>query len=69
MSKSEKRQLIDEMLEMQRAFIAHEHAHGFEPASYYTPPEGHPLAGYRKRYRDLAMQVVDMAHAERRSKP
>lgn len=64
---SEKQELIQEMLELQRKFIAYEHQNGLEPKDYYLPDEAHPLHAYRQRYRDLAMKVVAMAHAEKGS--
>ncbi|GAB4355621.1 MAG: hypothetical protein Kow006_22140 [Gammaproteobacteria bacterium] len=64
---SEKQELIREMLELQRKFIAYEHEKGLDPRDYYLPDESHPLHGYRQRYRDLAMKVVEMAHQEKGS--
>ena len=61
MTKQEK---IQKMLEMQKKFIAEDHAHGIEAVDYFTPKEGSPLYGYREEYMKLAMEVVDDAHAE-----
>jgi len=60
MTKQEK---IQKMLEMQKKFIAEDHAHGSEAVDYFTPKEGSPLYGYREEYMKLAMEVVDDAHA------
>lgn len=65
---SNKREMIEKMLEMQRQFMAYEHEHGVAPEEYMMAPEGHPLHGYRQAYRDLAMSVVDAAHSEKGSK-
>jgi hypothetical protein len=64
---SDKQELIRQMLEMQRHFIAYEHDHGLDPKDYYVPDENHPLHEYRQKYRDLAMQLVDIAHQEKGS--
>ena len=61
---SDKAAKIKEMLEMQKKFIAYEHANGVDPKDYFKPDADHELAGYRQKYRDLAMEVVDMAHKE-----
>ena len=64
---SEKQELIKKMLEMQKKCMDYEHEHGVDPKDYYVPESGHPLDHYRQEYMDLAMKVVDMAHAERGS--
>lgn len=66
---SEKQELIKRMLELQKKFIDYEHANGLEPIDYYSPEQDHELAGYRQEYRDLAMKVVELAHAEKGSRP
>jgi hypothetical protein len=63
----EKHDLIKQMLEMQKKFIDYEHQHGVEMEDYFVPEEGHPLYGYRQQYRDIAMKLVDLAHAEKGS--
>ena len=65
---SSKAELIKEMLEMQKKFIAHEQAEGVDPQDYFTPEAGSDLDGYRQKYMELAMKVVDMAHEEAGSK-
>ncbi|AGA32556.1 hypothetical protein TVNIR_0866 [Thioalkalivibrio nitratireducens DSM 14787] len=64
---SNKQALIKEMLEMQKRFMEYEHQNGVDPVDYYIAPEGHPLHGYHKRYRDIAMQLVDIAHEDKGS--
>ncbi|MFW5453882.1 hypothetical protein [Thioalkalivibrio sulfidiphilus] len=64
---SNKQELIKEMLEMQKMFMEYEHTNGVSPEEYYLAPEGHPLHQYRQKYRDIAMQLVDIAHAEKGS--
>jgi hypothetical protein len=39
-----------------------------DPVDYYLAPEGHALHAYHKKYRDIAMQLVDMAHEEKGSR-
>jgi soluble cytochrome b562 len=65
---SEKQEIIQKMLEMQKKFIAYEHAQGVDPKDYFNPTEEHELAGYRQEYQELATRLVDMAHAEKGSK-
>lgn len=64
---SDKAEMIKKMLEMQKKFIDYEHKNGVEPKDYYAPDSGHELDGFRQEYRDLAMQVVDAAHADKGS--
>ena len=66
---SKKQELINEMLQMQKHFIAYEQENGVDPVDYYLAAEGHPLHAYHKRYRDIAMQLVDIAHEEKGSRP
>jgi hypothetical protein len=61
---SSKAELIKEMLEMQKKFMEHEHVSGIDPQDYFTPKAGSDLDGYRQKYMEMAMQVVDMAHEE-----
>jgi hypothetical protein len=61
---SSKQELIKEMLEMQKKFTAYEQANGVDPQEYFTPEAGSELDGYRQKYMEMAMKVVDMAHEE-----
>jgi hypothetical protein len=61
---STKAELIKEMLEMQKKFANYEHKNGVDPQEYFTPEAGSELDGYRQKYMEMAMKVVDMAHAE-----
>jgi len=61
---SSKAELIKEMLEMQKKFMDYEHSKGVDPQDYFSPESGHELDGYRQKYMELAMKVVDMAHEE-----
>lgn len=61
---SSKAELIKEMLEMQKKFMDYEHNNGVDPQDYFSPESGHDLDGYRQKYQELAMKVVDMAHEE-----
>ena len=64
---SDKAAKIKKLIEMQKKFIEHEHKNGVTMKEYFTPEEGSPLDGYRQEYRDLAMELADMAHAEKGS--
>ena len=64
---SDKQELIKEMLEMQKHFIAYEHEHGVSQQEYFAAAEGHELHNYRQRYNELAMKLVDMAHEDKGS--
>ena len=65
---SEKRKMIEEMLEMQRQFIDYEQTHGVDPVEYWAGEEGSPLYGYKDKYAELANKVLDMAHEEKGSR-
>ena len=64
---SDKAAMIKEMLEMQKKFMDYEHKNGVDPKDYFSPDAGHELDGYRQKYMELAMQVVDAAHEEKGS--
>lgn len=64
---SSKTDKIKEMLAMQKKFMAKEHESGVNQQEYYTPEAGSVLDGYRQKFRDLAMEVVDLAHKEKGS--
>ncbi|MCU7959261.1 MAG: hypothetical protein KZQ58_04535 [gamma proteobacterium symbiont of Bathyaustriella thionipta] len=57
----EKQELIQQMIEMQKQFIEHEHKHGISGKDYYYSKDG-LLADYRQKYADMANRVVDLAH-------
>lgn len=61
---SQKQELIQKMLEMQRKFSTYEQENGVDPEEFYVSPEGHPLNGYREEYNRLALQVLELAHEE-----
>lgn len=65
---SEKQRIIKRLLEMQKQFMAHEHAEEFSPDAYYHPQDGDPLAGYREEHEALANKLIDIAHEEKGSK-
>jgi len=60
---SDKQAIIKEMLKMQSEFTAREQANGVTMEEYYAGD----LADYRKKYMELANQVIDMAHADKGS--
>jgi hypothetical protein len=59
--KSEKRELIDRLIQMQKQFIEHEHQHGFSGRDYWAASEG-LLVNYRQEFTNTANRVVDLAH-------
>jgi len=66
---SDKQELINKMLEMQKKFIAYERENGVDMEDYFVGEEGHPLYRYRQEYMEMAMKLVDMAHKEKGSHP
>lgn len=64
---SEKQELIQQMIEMQKMFIEYEHKHGVSPEEYFTKTGGE-LDGYREKYLELTEKLIDMAHEEVGSK-
>ena len=64
---SEKAKLIKEMIEMQKKFMAYEHQNGVTQEEYFAAPAGHVLDGYRQKYMEMAMKVVDLAHSDKGS--
>ena len=66
---SSKKEMIQQMIEMQKKFMAYEYANGVDPKDYFKPEAGHELDGYREEYHKLAMAVVDAAHEEVGSHP
>lgn len=59
--KTEKQELINKMLEMQKQFIEYEHQNGVSGKDYWASEDG-LLANYRQEYMDMANRVVDLAH-------
>lgn len=57
---SRKQELINEMLEMQKKFIAHEQAGQFDAEEYYVGE----WKNYRERYQELAAEVREIASQE-----
>ena len=67
MAKSKKQEIIQQMLEMQKRFIEIEQAGNFNAEDYYDSDGDSELAQYKKKYDELATQLVDMAHEEKGS--
>lgn len=65
---SDKQEIIQKMLDMQKKFIDYEQSNGVNPEDYFNPASGHELDGYRQQYQELANQLVDIAHEEKGSK-
>ena len=63
-----KQEKIQRMLEMQKKFIALDRANGVEASEYFAPSDDSEISGFREEFRDLAMDVVDLAHKEKGSK-
>lgn len=61
---SDKAAKIQELIAMQKKFIAYEQANGVDPQDYYYPQSGHELDGYKEKYNDMALEVMDIAHGE-----
>jgi hypothetical protein len=65
---SEKQEIIRQLLEMQKKFIAREHAGGLDPKDYYNPDSGSDLDGYQSSHTELSNRLVDIAHEEKGSR-
>ena len=50
---------------MQKKFIALDREHGVEASEYFAPDDNSQMSGFREEYRDLAMDIVDLAHEEK----
>ena len=57
---SRKQEMIREMLEMQKQFIAHEQSGKFNAEDYYVGE----WKAYRERYQELAAEVREIASQE-----
>ncbi|MFT5219495.1 MAG: hypothetical protein ACI9LO_000631 [Planctomycetota bacterium] len=64
---SEKLEIIQQMLDMQKKFIAIEQAGKFSSEEYYDPDGEGGLAEHKRVFDDLARKLVDIAHAEKGS--
>ena len=64
---SEKQEIIQKMIEMQRKFIEYEQKNGVSQEEYFAGGKDHPLGDYRHEYNELAVKLVDLAHAEKGS--
>jgi len=53
---------------MQKKFMEYEHKNGVTQEEYFAPKSGHVLDGYRQKYQEMAMKVVDLAHADKGSR-
>ena len=65
---SDKQAKIQELLELQRRFIALDREQGVDMNEYFAPNEDSQLHNYRQDYMERAMQVVALAHQEKGSK-
>lgn len=65
---STKQEKIEELLEMQRRFIALDREQGVGMDEYFLPSEGSELNNYRQDYMTRAMEIVNIAHEEKGSK-
>ncbi len=65
---TDKKARIAELIQMQKKFIEFEHENGVDMKDYFAPESGHLLDGYKESYMEKAMELVDIAHAEKGSK-
>ena len=63
----EKQEKIKKLLAMQKKFIALDREQGVEASEYFSPDDDSEIAGFREEYRDLAMEIVDLAHKDKGS--
>ena len=63
----EKQKIIKQMLDLQQKFIKIEQNGEFKIDEYYDSEGDSELAKYKKTYDELAVKLVDMAHAEKGS--
>jgi hypothetical protein len=64
---SEKQEIIQQMMEMQRKFIELEQGGKFSAEEYYDTEGGSELAMYKRSFDELAIKLVDLAHEEKGS--
>ena len=64
---SDKQQIIQRMMEMQRKFIELERNGDFSAEDYYDTDGENELAQHKREFEALATQLVDMAHEEKGS--
>jgi len=57
-------EMIKRMVELQKQFMDYEHKDGMDPGDYYAPRSDHFLSGFEKEYNDLAVKLMNTAHAE-----
>ena len=65
---TDKKTKIAELIAMQKKFIAYEQENGIDMKDYFAPEEGHLFDGYKEAFVEKAMELVDIAHAEKGSK-
>lgn len=66
---TEKQELIQKMMEMQKKFMAYEHEHGVLQREYFAPEPGHVLENYKDEFTRMANRLGELAHEEQGSKP
>ena len=64
---TEKQKIIQQMLDMQRDFIKLEHKDEFKIDEYYDNDGDSELARYKKKFNELSIRLVDLAHKEKGS--
>ena len=64
---AEKQKIIKQMLDLQQKFIKIEQNGEFRADEYYDSEGDSELAKYKKTYDELAVKLVDLAHAEKGS--
>jgi hypothetical protein len=64
---SEKQEIIKQMMELQRKFIALEQSGKFSAEEYYDSEGDSELAKHKREFDELAIKLVDLAHEEKGS--
>lgn len=65
---SEKQKIIEQMMALQRRFIELEQNGDFSVQDYYDSDGESELAQHKRNFDELAMKLVDLAHAEKGSR-
>ena len=65
---TEKQKIIKQMMDLQHKFIELEQRGEFSTEEYYDSEGDTELARHKRRFDELAIKLVDLAHAEKGSK-
>ena len=64
---ADKSAMIAELIAMQKKYQDYENINWVDPKEFFVPEEGQELYGYREKYNELALQLLEVAHAEKGS--